>query len=83
MPKMKTTAEDRESMRANSSLRGVAVPGAYVRWLIDDLEAILAENAKLRAEIEGWRVGVQVAQDILDTRAVLRGTWTTRGEDDE
>lgn len=80
MPKMKTTAEKRVRWRAAwaEGWDGMADVEDAPLWLLatlDDIDtllaerkSLLAENERLKAEIEGWRIGVQVAQDILDTR---------------
>lgn len=57
MADLKTTAEERERWRQRYGVDGGALhlPNSYTQKLLDDLDTLLAENARLRAVAEDGR----------------------------
>jgi hypothetical protein len=52
MADLKTTAKERARLRAFFVPSGhYSLPNTYTQTLLDDLDTLLAENAKLRAEV--------------------------------
>lgn len=57
MADLKTTAKERARLRAFFVPSGhYSLPNTYTQTLLDDLDTLLAENAKLRGEVAEQRV---------------------------
>lgn len=79
MPKMKTTAEERASLRTLFARSGYyAMPG-HTERILDDLDTLLAENAKLRAVAEAAKAAVDMV-DEEEPRDALRRALYALGE---
>ena len=71
MADLKTTTEDRARMRQTYTPDGCyGLSGTYTQKLLDDLDTLLAENARLRAaeaEVERLRAALRAAADGMDS----------------
>jgi len=95
MADLKTTAKERARLRAFFVPSGhYSLPNTYTQTLLDDLDTLLAENARLRAEVERLRGEVaslallvnpqaarDAAQEARENRAVRAILATREGDD--
>lgn len=82
MGDLKTTAEERAQMRMTYKPGGYyGMPGASAAKLLDDLDTLLAENARLRAEVAYLADGRPLdatAAEMVKLRAVAEAARKVR-----